>query len=190
MKASALLRFVAIILTFFSAIMAVAAGWRAFARARVTATWPTTQATVDTCSVRSDHPFNSDGGGVVFWVGCDVRYVVNGRDFMARVQSTSRQASTSGVLWTWQDGAMRREYPEEIFGEWVDRHPRGSAMPLRYKASNAATVALTGTDDVLDPDPVAGTLAGAVLFGGLALLAYVVARGIESVSMRATAQVG
>ena len=143
--------------------------------------WPVTTATVESCDLHRDYPFRSDGGGIVFWIACKVAYTVDGTGRTATLTSTSRHAGRSGTYITFGGGPVVTVRPETLLRAWINRHPPATTLPLRYDPADPSAPTFIGVDDVVDVDPVPGTVTGVLVFTaiavGLALLGRILARG-------------
>jgi Protein of unknown function (DUF3592) len=170
-RSQGLLAFFSFFFAMGAAALAVSAVLRWRTRSDVTSHWPMAAATVRHCAVHRDYPFRRSGGGISVWMACDVAYDVAGRSIETRVTSISKHAGRDGKLFTLRAGHFVVEHPVTILEGWSRRHPRGSAIDVRYDPANPSQATFVGADAVLDDDPVPGTLAGVALFGLLALSA-------------------
>ena len=160
---------------FCAILLGVAAIVRRHHREQVLTTWPTTAATIRSCGVHRDYPFQRDGGGITFWVACDVDYAVAGKPRSARLTSTVRHTGRSGTYITF-GGSVATVRPEPLLQGWVKRHPAGSTLSVRYDPSNASAPTFVGVDDVVDVDPVPETVLGVEVFAAIAIVAAMLAR--------------
>jgi len=180
-RTSGVLTLLAYFVAFCAILLAVAAIGRRHHRDQVLAHWPTTAATIESCDLHRDYPFRSDGGGIVFWIACKVAYTVEGKGLTATLTSTSRHAGRSGTYITLGGGPVVTVRPEPLLRGWIKRHPPGTTLTLRYDPADPSAPTFTGVDDVVDVDPVPGTVTGVIVFtaiaAGMALLGRVLARG-------------
>jgi len=178
-RASGALTLTAYFLAFCAVLLGVAAVARRHHRNRVLGQWPTTEATIQSCDVNRDYPFQEDGGGIVFWIACKVAYAVADQPYTATLKSTQRHTGRSRTYITF-GGSIATVHPEALFRGWIRRHPPGTTLTLRYDPSDPSAPTFVGVDRVVDVDPVPGTVTGALVFAGIAVgfavLALVLAR--------------
>jgi hypothetical protein len=148
-----------------TAALAVSAFLRWRTRADITSHWPVTTATVRRCAVHRDYPFRRSGGGISVWMVCDLDYEVDGRPIETRVVSASKHAGDNGASLDFRDGHFVVQHPETMLEGWSHRHPRGSAVVIRYDPVNPSSATFVGADASLDDDPLPEALAGVVMFG-------------------------
>jgi hypothetical protein len=90
------------------------------------ARWPVTTATVRASSIELHHPFPNDGGGTVYYVDATVRLDVGADTATARIYSESVRV-TNGT---------------RVMRTWVDQHPPGTAIQVRYDPADPHHVEL------------------------------------------------
>ena len=116
----------ALLLAAMALVLAAVAATRVVRERRERATWPAVAATVDRCVVSMGRSAGRDGG-VVFALGCAVRYRVADHEYARTV--------TAGYL-------ARRD----AYDAWVERHPPGTAIALRHDPVEPGHVA--GLEDL------------------------------------------
>ncbi|HEY2387160.1 MAG TPA: DUF3592 domain-containing protein [Candidatus Binatia bacterium] len=180
-RASGALTLVAYFVAFCAVLLALAAIGRRRHRAQVLGHWPTTAATIGSCDLHRDYPFQSDGGGIVFWIACKVAYAVGGEAHSATLDSTTRHTGRSGTYITFGGSPVVTERAEPLLRGWIRRHPPGTTLTLRYDPANPSAPTFIGVDGIVDVDPVPGTVTGVIVFtaiaAGLALIGRALARG-------------
>jgi hypothetical protein len=154
-------------------------------RRAVLTRWPLVNATIQSCAIHRDYPFQRNGGGVVLQIICHVNYEVAGTRHAVRIDSSTRHVGDSGGYLTVDRGSVAWVHPEPVLRAWIASHPAGSRVALRYEPSRPESATFVGLDDIVDVDPVPGTAAGALLFGGLAVLGRSVARRLGRSSQAA-----
>jgi Protein of unknown function (DUF3592) len=114
--------------TIFAAVVTAAQAWQEHTQAR----WPQVTARVDTCDL---HRTNS--GPEMYYIDCRLSYAVGAEQHAARVFSTTVPPAKY-----WQ-------YPRNQiapFEAWVDEHPPGTPIVVRYDPDNHEKIVLTATD--------------------------------------------
>jgi len=160
---------------FCAVLLGVAALTRRHHRNQVLGQWPTTAATIQSCDVNRDYPFQEDGGGIVFWIACKVAYAVADQPYAATLKSTQRHTGRSRTYITF-GGSIATVHPEALFRGWVRRHPPGTTLMLHYDPSDPSAPTFIGVDRVVDVDRVPGTVTGVFVFTGIAVGLAVLAR--------------
>jgi hypothetical protein len=166
------LRLLSVFICFCAVMLVVSAALQWWWRGGILAAWPETSATVRSCSLRRDYPFQRNGGGVVFWIRCDLQYTAAGGTHATRLESSTRHTGRSGTMLTMRGGSFVVERPEPELAAWIKRHPPGSLLTIRYDPARVESATFVGGDPIVDVDPVPGSLAGAVAFAVLALAAW------------------
>lgn len=127
--------------------------------------WPTTNATIRRCDLRVHTPTIRRGDSYAYWVDCDVAYPVGGHDVTSQVSSSSIAAGRDGGVYTLHDWSLVIRYPQQELRAWMQRHPPGSWLEIRYDPGAPAKATFLGGDPLVDFDKVPGSLQGAALFG-------------------------
>jgi hypothetical protein len=109
----------------FASVVTLAEAWGEYAQAR----WPEVTALVDNCKLKR----TSSNGGRKFHIQCRLIYSVGAEQNAANIYSMNVPAPE-----VWQNP------PNQIapFAEWVDEHPQGTPIVLRYDPANHAKVKL------------------------------------------------
>lgn len=153
-------------------VMSAATVQRWLWRQTVLSEWPVVSATVQSCFISHTFPFRSDGGGVLTSVRCTLEYTVTGRQMTSRVESsTLRAGRLGGSGLQLRHGAFVRVNPDNQLTGWVRRHRPGATLDVHYNPANPAETTLIGADDVVDLDPVPGSLFAVIMFAALGLSA-------------------
>ncbi|HXA00088.1 MAG TPA: DUF3592 domain-containing protein [Candidatus Dormibacteraeota bacterium] len=111
--------------TIFASVVTVAEAWQEHAQAR----WPVVEARVDTCGLKQ----GSSGRRQNYYIRCRLNYVVGDEQNATNVYSSS---VPSPEVW---------QYPPNQIGpfqEWVDNHPPGTPISVRYDPGNHKKVVL------------------------------------------------
>jgi hypothetical protein len=105
--------------TIFASVVTVAEAWQEHAQAQ----WPVSEARVDTCSLKQ----GSSGRRQNYYIRCRLNYAVGDEQNVANVYSSS---VPSPQVWQYP--------PNQIapYQEWVDEHPKGTPILLRYDPGN------------------------------------------------------
>lgn len=107
-------------LAFCSLVLFAAAGWRWWREYEVASHWRRTTGQIKDCSVRTYHPFKSDGAGNVYSLRCQVSYHLDGRSYDSVLNTTStRSLSTRDQILS-----------------WIVLHRPGSELPVRVSPSD------------------------------------------------------
>lgn len=117
--------------TLFAAVVTAVQAWQERERAR----WPELVARVDRCDLAT---YLQKRRSRSYYINCSIRYPVGSDEIVSRVSSRSTPAPDR-VIWQ----------AEPIFNEmqdWVNRHPRGTPMAVRYDPANPRRAALETTD--------------------------------------------
>jgi Protein of unknown function (DUF3592) len=115
--------------TIFASVVTAAEAWQEHTQAR----WPEMTARVDRCGLDR----TSSGRREKFYIHCRLSYLVGAEQNAANVYST---LVLSPEIWQYP--------PNQIapFAEWVDAHPQGTPIVVRYDPSNHKKVVLVATD--------------------------------------------
>jgi uncharacterized protein DUF3592 len=125
----ALLGLFAGLCTIFALVVTVAEAWQEHAEAR----WPEMTAHVDRCYLHQ----TSTGRRDRYYIDCRLSYAVGAEQVVTNVYSAN---VPSGEVW---------QYPPNQIGpleEWVERHPPGTPIVLRYDPAKHKKVVLVATD--------------------------------------------
>jgi hypothetical protein len=146
-----LLTFFAILCSLFGLIVTLAEGWREYRQTQ----WPETTARIRSCSVEESPCADGSRASIT----CRIGYHVNDEAVAATVRSRSVMASP---IWQF----LADSIGVGDMQEWVDRHPEGTPISVRYNPTRYGDAALLATDM-----PLGGPRTPA----NLKLLAFVVA---------------
>lgn len=114
----------------FALVVTLGEGWQERAQAR----WPEATARVQSCGVEIYRR-----RAQTYWIECRITYLVGDEEIGSEVHSRSTPAP-SRVIW---------QYPPNVIGtmqEWVDAHPPGSPIAVRYDPGNHKKAVLVVTD--------------------------------------------
>ncbi len=113
--------------TIFAAVVTVLEAWQEHAQKR----WPQVTARVDECGLTR----SSTGRRQTFYIRCRLSYVVGAERNMAQIYSGY---VPSPDVWQYP--------PNQIapFQQWVDEHPPGTPIVVRYDPSHHTKVGLVG----------------------------------------------
>jgi hypothetical protein len=100
--------------------------------------WPEATATIQQCSVERASSRSSAN-----IIECRVRYVVGDKAVLSRVHSMS-SPSPEKVFWEFPRGKTQEMF--EKMQDWVEAHPPGTTIALRYHPDRHAKTALVATD--------------------------------------------
>ena len=156
---------VTLVTLFTSIVLAFSAVGSWSHRHEVLTRWPVAETTIRSCAIHRDFPFRRNGGGIVSWIVCNVDYSLDGVAYAARVESTMRHAGDSGTYITVSNGRLVTVRPEVIFKGWIATHRPGSQLALRYAPAHPDAPTFIGVDNVVDLEPVSGSIAGVFVFG-------------------------
>ena len=115
--------------TIFVTVVTVAQAWQEHAEAR----WPEATARVDRCSLDR----TSSNGGRKFDIRCRLSYAVGAEQNATNIYSINVPAPEV------------QQYPRNQiapFEEWVNNHPPGKSIVVRYDPANHKKVVLVATD--------------------------------------------
>jgi hypothetical protein len=100
--------------------------------------WPEASATIQQCSV--ERASNRSGSNII---DCRIGYVVDGETLKSRVDSMSWPAPEK-VVWEFHPGKAQETF-NNMQG-WVEAHPPGTTIAVRYDPASHAKAALVTTD--------------------------------------------
>jgi hypothetical protein len=115
--------------TIFASVVTAAQAWQEHAQAR----WPEVTAFVDKCGLNQ----TSSGRREKFYIRCRLSYAVGAQQNVANVYSSN---VPSPKIW---------QYPPNQIGpleEWVDQHPPGTPIVVRYNPDDHRKVVLVAND--------------------------------------------
>jgi Protein of unknown function (DUF3592) len=115
--------------TVFAAVVTVAEAWQEHVQAR----WPEVTARVDECGLEP----TSSGRREKFYIRCRLSYAVDDKQYASKIYSIS---VPSPEIWQYP--------PNQIapFEEWVNNHPPGKSIVVRYDPAKHTKVVLVATD--------------------------------------------
>ena len=115
--------------TIFALIVTVAEAWQEHAETQ----WPEVTANVDECYLHQ----TSTGRRDRYYIDCRLSYAVGAEQIVAHVYSTN---VPSAQVWQYP--------PNQIapFEEWVENHPAGTPMAVRYDPAKHKKAVLVATD--------------------------------------------
>jgi hypothetical protein len=115
--------------TIFALVVTAAQAWQEHGQAQ----WPEVTARVDRCGLNQ----TSSGRREKFYIRCRLSYAVGAEQNVANVYSSN---VPSPKIW---------QYPPNQIGPleaWVDEHPPGTPIVVRYDPSHHTKVVLVGSD--------------------------------------------
>jgi hypothetical protein len=116
--------------TVFALVVTAAEGWVEHAQAQ----WPTATSRVQRCGMEVyTHRLGS------YWIDCSLSYTVRGVEMVSHVHSRTIP-DPQRVKWQYPTGRF------ELLQEWVDEHPEGTTMVVRYDPANHGKAVLVATD--------------------------------------------
>ena len=118
--------------TIFAFIVTVAEAWQEHTQAQ----WPETTARIEKCVLRP----TSNGRRNRYYIDCRLSYVVGADEIVTKLYSRNVPS-----LETWQ-------YPPNQIGpleEWLDDHPQGATITVRYDPRNPRKAVPVGTGGLL-----------------------------------------
>jgi hypothetical protein len=145
--------------TIFVAVVTAAQAWQEHAQAQ----WPEVTAHVDRCGLNQ----TSSGRREKYYIRCRLSYAVGTEQDVANVYSRN---VPSPKVW---------QYPPNQIGpfeEWVDGHPPGTPMVLRYDPANHTKVVLVAADTPLGGPRTATNLKELEVAAGSFLVLLTIAR--------------
>jgi hypothetical protein len=116
--------------TVFALVVTAAEGWVEHAQAQ----WPTATARVQRCGL-DVYTYKSQA----YWVDCSLSYTVRGEDIVSHVHSRTIP-DPRRVKWQYPTGQL------ELLQDWVDEHPEGTPIVVRYDPANHKKAVLVTTD--------------------------------------------
>jgi len=126
--------------TVFALVVTVAEAWVEHPQAQ----WPQAAARVQRCGL-DVYTHNPE----TYWIDCSLVYAVRGEDIVSHVHSRSIPAPSR-----WEYPAVRFEQLQE----WVDEHPEGTPIAVRYDPANHRKAVLVTTDMPLGGPRTPGNL--------------------------------
>ena len=149
-------------------LMSVATAQRWLLRRTVLSEWPVASATIQSCFISHTFPFRSDGGGVLTSLHCTLHYTVGGRQMTGRVESSAQRAGRlGGSALQLRHGVIVIVNPDNQLTRWLRRHRPGATLDVHYNPANPAETTLVGADDIVDLDPVPGSVFAVIMFAAL-----------------------
>jgi hypothetical protein len=118
--------------TIFASVVTVAQAWQEHLQAR----WPEVTAHVDECGLNR----TSSGRREKFYIRCRLSYAVGAEQNATNIYSSN---VPSPEIWQYP--------PNQIapFQQWVDEHPQGTPILVRYDSAHHTKVVLVATDTPL-----------------------------------------
>jgi hypothetical protein len=116
--------------TILALVVTVAEGRVEYAQAQ----WPTATARVQRCGL-DPYTYQSEA----YWIDCSLSYTVRGEEIVAHVHSRTTP-DPRRVIWQYPTGRF------EQLQEWVDEHPAGTEIAVRYDPANHKKAVLVTTD--------------------------------------------
>jgi hypothetical protein len=115
--------------TIFAAVVTAAQAWQEHSQAR----WPEVTARVDNCDLNR----TSIGRREMFYIRCRLSYAIGAEQHTAMIRSTG---VPSRDVWQYP--------PNQIapFEDWVNNHPQGTPIVVRYNPADHTKIALLATD--------------------------------------------
>lgn len=116
--------------TLIALLVTAAQAWQEYTQAR----WPEASATVQRCGL-DIYTYRSGA----YWINCNIRYEVHGEEILSRVHSLTIRSPRRLIV----------QYPPGQFDrmqEWVDAHPEGTPIRVRYDPANHGKAVLVDTD--------------------------------------------
>jgi Protein of unknown function (DUF3592) len=120
--------------TIFASVVTVAQAWQEHLQAR----WPEVTARVDKCGLNR----TSTGRRMKFYIKCRLSYAVGAEQHEANFYSRN---VPSREIWQYP--------PNQIapFEEWVDEHPQGTSIVVRYDPADHTKVVLVTANPIGGP---------------------------------------
>lgn len=114
----------------FALVVTAAQAWQEHAQAQ----WPLATATVQTCGVNiyTHKP-------EAYWIECRISYEVNAEQILTKVHSHSTPAPRRVV-------SQNPSAQLDLMQDWVDEHPSGTPIAVRYDPANHNKAVLVATD--------------------------------------------
>ena len=128
--------------TVFALVVTAAQAWQDHAHAQ----WPEARAQVQRCGL--DIYMHKPES---YRIDCSVSYTVGGEEIVSHVYSRSTPAPRR-VIWQ----SPRQQF--EMLQEWVDAHPKGTAIAVHYDPASHAKAVLVVTDMLLGGSPTPSNL--------------------------------
>ena len=116
--------------TIFALVVTVGEAWQEHAQAQ----WPQATARVERCRMRQ----TSTRRRQAYYVDCRLSYTAANEQILAELYS--RNAPSPAV---WQ---YPRQHLYEQFEEWIEQHPPGTAIAVRYDPAKPQKAILVATD--------------------------------------------
>jgi hypothetical protein len=145
--------------TIFALVVTAAEAWQEYAQAR----WPEVTARVDTCGLSR----SSTGQRERFHIRCRLSYAVGVEQNTANVYS---RYVPSPQVWQYPPNQIA---PLE---EWVDEHPQGTPISVRYDPANHKKVVLVANDTPLGGPRTPNNVKLLEVFAGSFLVLLAIAR--------------
>lgn len=155
--------------TIFAAVITAAEAWQEHAEAQ----WPLATARVDDCSMTP----TSSSHRHRFYIRCRLSYEAGGTETVAKVYSTSAP------------GREVSQYPPNQIApleEWIDNHPPGTPLTIRYNPEQHTKVVLVAGDLPGAAPHTPNNLRVLALFGGSFMVLSTITRLTRPRSLRKT----
>lgn len=144
---------IAVLALLFGTGLQVEGLWRRHQEQLESLQWPAVTANVIGCFLAPYHPFQKDGGGVVYNLQCRFRYSVKGTEYESMTESVGYHHSLSHPSQLPED-ALQME-------AWAKRHKKGSLQVIHYNPENPQRISLAGADEQISQHTSAVALTGA-----------------------------
>ncbi|MGA7930145.1 MAG: DUF3592 domain-containing protein [Candidatus Sulfotelmatobacter sp.] len=152
----------------FSLIVTAGVAWQEYREVR----WPEATATIQRCRV--ERASNRSGSNII---DCRIGYVVDGETLKSHVNSTSWPAPEK-VVWEFHPGQAQEMF--DTMQGWVEAHPPGTTIAVRYDPASHAKAVLVTTDMPLGgsrtPRNVRTTEGAAALCAAMLIIAILARR--------------
>ncbi len=145
--------------TIFASIVTAAEAWQEHEQAR----WPKLSARVDRCGMDQTSTGRREG----YYIECRLNYVIGAEENVTRIYS---RTVPGPKVWQYP--------PSQIgpFGEWLEAHPPGTPIIIRYNPANHTKVVLVNSDMPGAGPRTAGNIKQIEFWGASFLILFLIVR--------------